>query len=471
MPRTLHHPLFRGLLLAALAGGLLLLDGGRVRATEPLPLNAAPGRSSIYSSDRRFVVSGLTSSENMVLVRQLSALAARIEKMTGMPLPFDASQVLGVMVQSSPKPGDQPLKIQGWDGGRFYQRLVVPGGPLLDMEDLMGAASWLLLNRYAAEYTPQNRRSGIGAEVPDWISSGAAQQTQPALCSRNREWIAGELDAGKGMALSKVIKQELLPPGRWREKAYAAEAVDFLFPAGDFTTWAMLFKAVGRGQAINAAWLRQYCPALRAEGVNPETLWAAFLEERARSRTAETWSDRGLLLESKLLDLLNFSPRYLASDVPADVPTTLYAGDLMAFRSQSWVAPAAASLSLQVQSLMLGAPTDLQRVLAAYTAYFDLFSKPPEQKKPWWRRKKNDSGLPADDEAWQLGLSQLWMRAERAHQAFLESHQSRKRYVDSFDRPDPSDWNSLPDADPDVPRTSAQQYVDEVERAFVNGGR
>ena len=127
----------------------------------------------------------MTSAENMVLARKLSEQAAEVEEKTGMPLPMQREQVLGVMVQSATAPDAQVLKMQGWDDGRFYQRLVVPGALRLDEEDLQEGATWLMLNRYAAEYAPDGQRTGMGAAVPDWVSAGLAQNAHAALRSRN----------------------------------------------------------------------------------------------------------------------------------------------------------------------------------------------------------------------------------------------------------------------------------------------
>ncbi len=468
MSPTFTHRPARAWLCPAL-GALLLWGGGAVSlAQSDTPGEAAlrrvgrSGRASIYSADRRFIVSGMTSAENLVLVKQLSELASQVEEKTGMTLPFQHDQVLGVMVQSNPKPDAQILKIQGWDGGKFYQRLVVPGGSRFDPEDLKDAACWLMLNRYVAEYTSRSHRSGMGPAVADWISSGVAQQTQASLISRNREWISRELDEGRIMPLAQVIKQEVLPPGRWREKAYAATAVEFLFPAGDFTTWAMLFKAVGARKPVDAAWLRAHSPALKDQ--NPEAVWRTFLEQQSRGNDVEAWSDRGLQIEAKLLQALNFNPRDLVTGVPVDVPSDLYARDLIAYRGQKWATLTASSLSLQIQSMRLGAPPSLQGVLSSYTAYFNQVATPPVPKRSWWRRKKKnpDQLSPPDDDTWQIALGQLWTRAERAHQTFLESHQSRKRYVDAFDHPSRTDFTDVP-AEDEGPRTRLQQAVDAFE--------
>ena len=426
------------------------------------------GRATIFSADRRFMVSGLTSAENMVLAGKLSELAGLVEAKTGISLPMQRDQVLGVMVQSSSSPDAQILRMQGWDEGRFYQRLVVPGRLRLDGEDILEGACWLMLNRYAAEYTPAGQRSGMGATVPDWISAGLEQNTQAALRSRNRDWIARERLENRTMPLAQVIKQSELPAGRWREKAYAAAAVEFLFPDGDLTTWATLFKAIGQRQAIDAAWLRKNSPALQNQ--NPEQVWRAYLEQRARSRTLESWGDRGLQIEEKLLQTLNFRPREYAKDVPGDVMPDLFARDLIDYRGQDWTLPVVSALLLQVQSLSVGAPPAMQEVLASYAAFLEQLATPPAAKTSWWRRapRNADKIQPPDDATWQLALNQLWLRAERAHQGFLENHQTRKRYVDAFDQPAPGEFDEPEPVPSDLPRTRAQKYVDDVEARFTS---
>lgn len=449
-----------GLLLAA---GMAATGQAQTPAGTLRPGKA--GHAAIYSTDRRFMVSGMTSAENMVLARKLSEQAAKVEEATGMPLPMQRGQILGAMVQSSSSPEARVLKMQGWEDGRFYQRLVVPGALRLDEEDLMEGATWLMLNRYAAEYAPEGQRLGMGATVPDWVSAGLAQNAQAALRSRNRDWISRELAEGRPMSLAQVIKQAVLPPGRWREKAYAAAAVEFLFPNGDLNAWAPLFKAVGTRQAIDAAWLRQHCLALRDQ--NPEVAWKQHLAERSRSRTAEAWGDRGLQIEAKLLQTLNFRPREQVSGVPDDVPQQLFARDLIDYRSQPWASSLASALSLQVQSLELGSPPALQAVLVSYAAFFDQLGTPPLEKQAWWKRSRTAADprklRPPDDATWHVALNQLWLRAERAHQEFLENNQRRKRYMDSFVGPGVDDFDEPPSSSSDRPRTRIQKYVDEAE--------
>ncbi len=446
----------------ALAWGM----GGAAQAQAPSAAlrTGRPGQSSITSSDRRFMVSGLTSAENMVLANRLAELAARVEETTGLPLPMRRGQVMGVMVQSDTSPEAQVLKMQGWDDARFYQRLVVPGRYRLDGEDMLEGAGWLLLNRYAAAYTPAAQQLGTGATVPEWISVGVVQNSQPTMRSRNRDWISRELAEGRHMPLAQVIRQEVLPPGRWREKAYASAAVEFLFPPGDAAAWSELFRATGQRQAIDAEWLRKTSRALA--GRHPEAAWQEHLAERSRARRIEAWSDRGLRVEEQLMQALHFRPRDLVAEVPREIPAEMFARDLIDLRGQEWVPPLAAALSLQVQGLRLGAPGALQEVLASYAAFLDQLAVTPVEKSGrWWRSRADEPrNRPPDDATWQIALNQLWLRAERAHQQYLERHQARKGYLDSFDRPVVDDFaDPLPELF-GLPRTRWQRYVDEIEQ-------
>ena len=162
---------------------------------------------------------------------------------------------------------------------------------------------------------------------------------------------------------------------------------------------------------------------------------------------------------------MNFHPRDLAGPIPDEVPQELYARDLIEYREQPWTMPVAAALSMQVQSLELGAPPAMREVLAFYAAFFEQLGVPPAEKIAWWKRSKKDPKKvqPPDDATWQVALNQLWMRAERAHQGFLENHQTRKRYVDSFDRAEPGEFDDSAPGDSGLSRTRWQRYVDEAE--------
>lgn len=427
-----------------------------------------PGRASVQSADRHFRVSGLSSAENLVWAEKLSDLARWVEEWTGHPLPFDREQIISVSFRSQSSAAAQVLRVQGWEEGRFYQRLVAPGAWGVDAEDFSEAACWLLLNRYAAATTPPLLRLGMGAESPDWLAYGLAQNAQSVLSSRNREWIAREWSAGRAMALADVIKLEHLPAGRWREKAYAAAAVEFLFPDESPEVWQEIFQALGGREPLDARWLQRHSPALA--GQNPEAAWRAWLIRFSSVNRLAGQKDRGFRQEMLLLDILNFRPRELAVDVPEDIPDELFASDLTDYRGQTWCLQLASALRMRVQDLGPGAPPSLREVLTAYSAYFAQLTRPPRPKLHWWQRSiaedTSASPPPPDDAAWALALHQLWQRAERLHQQFLETAQSRKQYVDEWDLQTMDAETLRHDhvlGDAEGARTPLQRYVDRFE--------
>jgi hypothetical protein len=234
-----------------------------------------------------------------------------------MPLPMQRDQVLGVMVQSSSAPDTQVLKMQGWDGAGSTSgsscraRSAGRRGP-------DGGACWLMLNRYAAEYTPTGQRTGMGAAVPDWISAGLAQNAQAALRSRNRDWIARELAdgephpaAGAGGQAGDAAAGPLARKGLCRRRRRIPLSRRRSEHAGRRCS-----RPSGTRQAIDAAWLRKNCAG--AAGPESGRRPGGSIWRSVPARTAEAWSDRGLQIEEKLLQTLNFRPR----DWAAPCPTT-----------------------------------------------------------------------------------------------------------------------------------------------------
>ena len=307
-------------------------------------------------------------------------------------------------------------------------------------------------------------RFGMGAEAPDWLACGLAQATAPALRVRNREWIARDLREGRAVRLADIVKMERLPAGRWREKAYAGAAVEFLLPSGAAAPWGDVFAALGRREVLSARWLRNHCPAVA--GKNPESEWRAWLARLASAESVER-QDRSLRQESLLMDLLNVHPRDWLPDVPDEVPDEVFARDLTAWRNQAWCGTLSERLLARSKELAVASPPMLRDAVVAYSAYFAQLASPPKPKTHWWQRSSTDATeapRPPDDATWALALNKLWQRAERLHQQFLETTLARKRYVDGWDvssrEPGPVPVGAEDDEGEGTP---IQRYLDRVE--------
>lgn len=419
----------------------------------------APSRAAMYSTDRRFMVTGMTAAENMMLAGELADMAREVERTVGLPLPMGLNEVITVTVAENNEGRAEISRFQGWDGERFFQRLLLPERVRLDREDLLESASWILLNRYGSTYTPRSKRLGMGGMVPDWIAVGVGQNVLPILKTRNRDWLARELAENNIIPLQEVIKLEFLPSGRWREKVYAAAAVDFLWPAGD-AGWVTLFGAVAGGTVIDAAWLRLHTTALSGREGHPEQRWKEFLQRYVKAQSPVSWGDISMRQEEKLVQALTFRPHQLLPDLPPSVADLLHAKDLIQYVTQEWMPLLAATLSLQIQGLSIGTTPDFQRVVGGYTAYFERLTSPPTITPPrkWWQRAEKRPKDAMTEAALEVALNQLWNRAERQHQEFLQVQQQRRRYVDAFEPPESPLTEEMPEDS--VPRTRLQQAVD-----------
>jgi hypothetical protein len=394
---------------------------------------AYSGRSPVRSSDLHYLVSGLPSGENLRWVEQLSAQEEAVERWVGREVPFAGQPPVAVSFRTRADGTEPVVKLQGWEDGRFLQRLAAPGVWGVDNGDFAEAVCWLLVNRLASESTPAEYRFGMGAEAPDWLACGLAQACDTARRARSRAWVARDWREGRTMALSEVVKLGSLPSGQWREKAYAGAAVEFLFPSGDAVSWQAAFDALGRRETLSPRWLKAHCGALA--GKNPEAEWRAWLARMAAADDAAAAGrqDRSLAQEALLMDVLRVRTRDAGPDVPPEIPEEVFAGELATWRGQEWCTRLAGRLQIRVQELVPGSPEELREALAGYAAYFAELGKQPQAKKHWWQRGGDDALRPPDDAAWSLALNQLWQKAEVLHRAFLETTLARRQYVDGWD--------------------------------------
>lgn len=452
-----------------------------IYSSVPLPPQT-PSRTAIHTRDNRFIVGGMTSAENLRLAGQISEWATAIEARIGRKTPWlGQGQVIGITVPRDAAPNAPYRRMQGWESGRFYQRIATPPADLLDPEDLQTALAATLLTRCAAALAPAGRRNGLGPRPPDWLSVGVAQSIQASVGARNRDWVAMELaDRSKPpMALSDILRLRRLPPGRWREKAYAHAAADFLAPPDrdPAATFAALLAAIARDTPIDDAFLRSAFPDLFSRRA-PDDAFRDFLARWARPAAAGTASDaaprrfggRDYAAEQALLRALLVRPADWVSGLPPDAPAELPADALLTYRNEPWAAPLATALRSYLLAFSAEASPALQHVFAAYEGYFEFFRHPPEPlpERRLFRRtpRRNDPAAPTTDDAWLLALTQLWRRARDLHQAYLRRQEEQSAWLDAVEesylarQPLPAAPSPSPDPSLPPPRTPIQRYLD-----------
>ena len=420
---------------------------------------SVPASSPARTADNRLTVSGASSVLNRQLADSLSTFVTALETRIAAPVPFPDFPLL-VILSPPAATATRPecLRMQAWDAGDLHQRLLAPAPDYLDAEDLETSLAALLLARCAAPLVPPARRCGNGPEAPEWIPAGLAQLLRPEALARDRRQIAADLSASAPLALADVLRLHQMPSGPWREKAYAAAAVDFLFPAASTATWMALFRALAAADPVDLAHFQAFHPPLDAP--DPEALWLDHLRRWSASPDpeADPGDARDFAVEAALRRALTVTPRDWASTVPPDFPETLYAPDLIEYRALPVARDLASALATHMQSFLLNASPSFRPVIAAYADYFLAFLSPPPPARA--SRRNREAALAAADATFRLNLVRQWQRAEALHQQNLLNRQARRDWIDAVEArlaPPPA---ALPPPRPDTP---LHRYLDALE--------
>ena len=180
------------------------------------------------SVSHRFIAGGMSSPENVSLAAAAEEVAGKIEKFTRLTIPFAKGESLQMLVRrSTNEPNGRVVKAQGWVDRTLMQKLILVNSERIDQEDVLEGLCWLLLNRYVIGLqTFEQKISRLGS-VPDWLSTGAAQNLYLALRTRNRQVVIRRWLRNEDLPFNQILDLDVLPAGRWGEKAFCGLAVDW----------------------------------------------------------------------------------------------------------------------------------------------------------------------------------------------------------------------------------------------------
>ena len=359
VPMTLTRQACVWTLLLCTAGSLKAEDTPR---TPPPPLEGASTRT-VFSTTRRFLVSGFAPGAAADLARWSEDVAGRVEQLLG-PIPMDR----GWYLEIQGRPGDRVVRAQGWVDGLLQQRLEVGRSEELDQEDVLEGLVWLLLNRWAvARQTPAQRSVGL-AGVPDWLAVGVAQNAYPELRSRNAEAVQERWREDRLTPWPDLVEQEILPSGRWAAKAEVGQWVAWLLERS--ARMDAFWEAHAKGQRLNAeAVARQ---VLSLGGVDEASqAWEVWLAAQGNRRRVMTGVDADQVAEFDALSRVD-DPELQA--VRADVSAPLTLADLVALRTARWVPALATRRSWQLQMAMLGRAPEWQEVAQRYIDFLEALA-------------------------------------------------------------------------------------------------
>jgi hypothetical protein len=363
---------WRGLLLlVALAAG--------VAAAEPAP---APAQT-VFSTSRRFVVSGLPSVDAATLCAWAEDVAERIEARTHTPLGFGDAEYILIRCMDGAESGEsRVVRAQGYVDGRLQQKLVVVRPAAADQEDMIESLCGLIVSRQIAQrQSDAERRRALG-HAPDWLAVGLAQNLYRDLRARNTRLAVDLHREGVAPSVSELIGLAQMPPGRWREKYFCGLAVAWLLSQPDLPShWQALLQRLAGGAPVGPDWIAG--EFMRFTGTAAlEAGWETRLLQQRQVvfDLAPSREDR----VERLSELLRVRPEEYGLALPDGKPGLLVPGDLVSRRREDWVPRLARAVGLRMALLGGGQPQEFQRIVAQYKAFFDALAA----EKP--RRSERD---------------------------------------------------------------------------------
>ncbi len=419
-----------------------------------MPAPVFSNAPTAISATRRFVVSGLTSIENVNLAASAEEVAEKVEAVVGLPLPLTRYQPMHLLAREGEGGRGQVIKAQGWVDRRLTQKLIIVNPVRADQEDVLEGLCWLLLNRYVINKQTFEQRARRLGTVPDWLSVGVAQNAYLALRSRNSQVVVQRWRAGDAMVFADILNLEYLPPGRWGEKAFSGVAVDWLAsqpkPGAVFDA---LFSTLAEGQRIapeQIAGLVTGSQSLR----DLEKGWDLWIAQQTLVR--RNWGGVSPEQIAALKQALIVQPAVLGVDTGRGVPAAMRPIDLIESCDQRWMAPLAVKEAFTIRSLGIGEAQEFRDVAERYGLFFDALAR---RSSAWFARLRFSKSK----------LRSLLDQADRALDEFQQLVGRREQYVSDAEGHSTalsvpaSVSNTVSAMERFIPRSELQKYVDGIE--------
>ncbi|MBN1269908.1 MAG: hypothetical protein JXB04_09985 [Kiritimatiellae bacterium] len=347
-------------------------------AAEPEDFEIEPPTPSVtsaaLSTSRRFLATGGTSADNVQLAEWAEQVAVKCADLVGWPPMFQRGDPLVLALRPvAGSAGGRIVKAQGLVAGRLRQKLIVYGVEDVDQEDLLEALAWLLLNRYVFERQDPDAQPAEASEAPDWLAAGVAQNLYAALRARNGRMMLRAWEQGLAPSFEALLAYEVLPEGRWIEKAAAGMACAWWQSLPDpEARWAALFQRLAQKDVVSAGWLATEGAGLESVAALEQNwdLWLAHREQIRADWGTVTPEDlsklrEALVVDAELLRLVGWE------DPPAAMPPER----LIDHRRERWIPTLAMYVGFKVKNLALGRAGEYQDVVMLYSTFWDALAR------------------------------------------------------------------------------------------------
>jgi hypothetical protein len=438
----------RCVLPAVALSALLLVAGAEAQPTRPRipPQEGADDPRTIFSTSRRFMISGCVPLVAADLVRWADEVAARLEENLG-PTPFERGEYIEITcrdLQAAPR----VERHQDFSDGFLRQRLELYGLAQLDQEDVLEGLTWLLLNRRVAARQEGHGEDDEPGRVPDWLAVGVAQGLYAELRERNlgaglERWAAGQM-----VAPDRLTARLVMPAGRWAEKVDAALWVAWLLSRPDaLAQFNEAWDRVAGRQPLPAAWWMapRGGEVARRQAEREWELWLAEQRDALRG-----WGGLNAQQLAHLRDVRQVEAVDLAAvHAPAELGS-LGLDQLVQYRDEKWARLLASRIALRLRLTAVGQSVEVQTVASLYADYLDAITGKGGYGWSIFRRGPSVRKLRG-----------LWQAAEEARERLEGDYEARANYLE---RVSAQLFDAGSKAEPAEPVDPAvQRYLDDVE--------
>jgi hypothetical protein len=328
----------------------------------------------VISASHRFIAGGMSSSENVSLAASAEEVAGKIEEVTRLTIPFGKGEFVQMLARrSTNEPSGRVVKAQGWVDSSLAQKLILVNPERADQEDILEGLCWLLLNRYVIDLQTFEQKTAQLGCVPEWLSTGVAQNLFLALRTRNNQVVIRHWLRNEGLPFNQILNLEYLPAGRWADKAFCGLAVDWFASRSDpALVFHNCFSCLAGGRIISTNAIGKLLIG-RDSGRELEKNWDLWIA--SQTQVKQFWGGVSIERLESLKHLLAAPPDEMGIPASEGVPASLTIKELIAYRDASWMPLYAARVNLHIRGLGIGEAKEFRDVLELYGKYLEALAR------------------------------------------------------------------------------------------------
>ena len=267
--------------------------------------------------------------------------------------------------------------------GDLVQSLVVRDYHQVNAEEARESLCRLLLGGYLTSTKKrQSRRQGdvrIRDHVPQWLSTGIAQNLDPGLREVNTIAAVRRWEKGRLMSVSGLLSFSSKDGGKKVDPLMSSVFVSWLTGFKERKKrFELIFRRLDEGKDISAEWIAHLIPGCKTAG-DVEDQWDYWIHGRRRViyRPGIATKDTVRMLRDRLL----LYPGN--SGIPLDVNPgrMIRVSDLIGMRDEEWMRLFCQRKSDELRLFVAGRGDEVGTVVKAYCVFFDALAGKGDEKK------------------------------------------------------------------------------------------